>query len=65
MADDEEPPMAVQIQPDIPTLSAEESSEAVSVGVTVITGYLGAGKSTVSNEKSLSLIALRVEVSIF
>lgn len=49
MADDEEPPMAVQIQPDIPTLSAEESSEAVSVGVTVITGYLGAGKSTVSN----------------
>ncbi|KAF2556578.1 hypothetical protein F2Q68_00014126 [Brassica cretica] len=52
MADDEEPPMAVQIQPDIPvgkTLSAEESSDAVSVGVTVITGYLGAGKSTLVN----------------
>lgn len=64
MADDEEAPMAVQIQPDIPvgkTLSAEESSDAVSVGVTVITGYLGAGKSTVSNEKSPSLIDLRVK----
>lgn len=58
MADDEEPPMAVQIQPDIPvaktTLSLEESSDAV--GVTVITGYLGAGKSTVSK----SLIYLRL-----
>ncbi|CAH2033881.1 unnamed protein product [Thlaspi arvense] len=49
MADDEEPPMAVQIQPEISVgknLSVEESSDAVSVGVTVITGYLGAGKST-------------------
>lgn len=54
MEDDEEPPMAVQIQPDISVgkiLSVEESSEAVSVGVSVITGYLGAGKSTVSNQQ--------------
>ncbi|KAF8103861.1 hypothetical protein N665_0183s0037 [Sinapis alba] len=53
MADDEEPPMAVQIQPDtsvVKTISEEESSDAVSsVGVTVITGYLGAGKSTLVN----------------
>lgn len=53
--DDEEPPMAVQIRPHVSagkTLSVDESSDAVSVGVTVITGYLGAGKSTVCFRKN-------------
>jgi len=41
--EDEEPPLAVQIQG-----NDEFVSQKSSVGVTLITGYLGAGKSTVS-----------------
>lgn len=41
--EDEEPPLAIQIQAD-----NESNSQQSSVGVTLITGYLGAGKSTVS-----------------
>lgn len=41
--EEEEPPLAVQIQGD-----DESVSQQSSVGVTLITGYLGAGKSTVS-----------------
>lgn len=47
--DDEEPPLAVQIDGDSSELrKRNEFSEEASVGVTIITGYLGAGKSTVS-----------------
>lgn len=53
MEDGEEPPMAVLIQPDISV-----SSDSVSVGVTVITGYLGAGKSTVRNDKKSLLLSI-------
>ncbi|XP_010417078.1 PREDICTED: COBW domain-containing protein 1 [Camelina sativa] len=49
MEDDEEPPMAIQIQPDVSVGKNLSSSDAVSVGVSVITGYLGAGKSTLVN----------------
>jgi len=41
--EDEEAPLAVQIQG-----NDEFDSQKSSVGVTLITGYLGAGKSTVS-----------------
>lgn len=51
--DDEEPPMAIQIQPDVSVRKILSSSDTVSVGVSVITGYLGAGKSTVSPFLSL------------
>ncbi|AAF98566.1 Contains similarity to cobW protein from Rhodobacter capsulatus gi/7448322 [Arabidopsis thaliana] len=47
--DDEEPPMAVQIHPDVSVGKVHSSSDTVSVGVSVITGYLGAGKSTLVN----------------
>ncbi|XP_015894959.3 uncharacterized protein LOC107428882 isoform X2 [Ziziphus jujuba] len=47
MGDEEDdPPLAVQI--DQPTSTAPQDDD-VSVGVTVITGYLGAGKSTLVN----------------
>ncbi|KAL5553655.1 hypothetical protein UlMin_041056 [Ulmus minor] len=47
MEDEEEnPPLAVQIDQQGPTRSPNDD---VSVGVTVITGYLGAGKSTLVN----------------
>ncbi|CAD5313738.1 unnamed protein product [Arabidopsis thaliana] len=50
MEDDyEEPPMAVQIHPDVSVGKVHSSSDTVSVGVSVITGYLGAGKSTLVN----------------
>ena len=56
MEDDEEaPPLAVEIdQPTEPYSQQQPNSsiridDDVSVGVTVITGYLGAGKSTVSS----------------
>jgi polynucleotide 5'-kinase involved in rRNA processing len=43
--EDEDPPLAVQIQShDHESISQQQSS----VGVTLITGYLGAGKSTVT-----------------
>ncbi|XP_047154975.1 COBW domain-containing protein 1 isoform X2 [Vigna umbellata] len=42
--EDEEPPLAVQIQG-----NDEFDSQKSSVGVTLITGYLGAGKSTLVN----------------
>lgn len=41
--EDEEPPLAVQIQRD----DDQSISQQSSVGVTLITGYLGSGKSTV------------------
>lgn len=49
--DDEEegPPLAVQIQQDESASQYSESDSKASVGVTVITGYLGAGKSTLVN----------------
>lgn len=43
--DDDAPPMAVEVAGDSP---AADGAGNRSVGVTVITGYLGAGKSTVS-----------------
>lgn len=55
--DGEEPPLAVEITAAVnestPHLSTQinhqpETSDAPPVGVTVITGYLGAGKSTVN-----------------
>ena len=49
MADDDEcPPLAVELPPQTtsPPVTAP-SSASTPVGVTVITGYLGAGKSTV------------------
>lgn len=45
MEEDEDPPLAVEINKSTPPQSQNDD---VSVGVTVITGYLGAGKSTVS-----------------
>lgn len=49
--DEEEPPLAIPIERTVedPSQSNPEQlpDENVSVGVTVITGYLGAGKSTV------------------
>ncbi|XP_052173565.1 uncharacterized protein LOC127788921 isoform X1 [Diospyros lotus] len=56
--DDEEPPLAVEIsktincepsQPSDQSNQRGEIAEAAPVGVTVITGYLGAGKSTLVN----------------
>jgi len=44
--EDEEPPLAVQIQQHN---NDESISQQSSVGVTLITGYLGAGKSTVTH----------------
>ncbi|TYJ00514.1 hypothetical protein E1A91_A13G090900v1 [Gossypium mustelinum] len=54
MADDqEEPPLAIRIDQTVeePSQSDQEKhqNDYVSVGVTVITGYLGAGKSTLVN----------------
>ncbi|XP_059655709.1 uncharacterized protein LOC132302787 isoform X1 [Cornus florida] len=53
MEDDEEgPPLAVEIDDHYlsrPTDQRHQNAEASSVGVTVITGYLGAGKSTLVN----------------
>ncbi|KAI5437785.1 hypothetical protein KIW84_023778 [Lathyrus oleraceus] len=43
--EDEEPPLAVQIQRD----DDQSISQQSSVGVTLITGYLGSGKSTLVN----------------
>lgn len=43
--EDEEPPLAVQIQGNDESVSQQSSS----VGVTLITGYLGSGKSTLVN----------------
>ena len=54
--DEEEPPLAIRIDRTVqePSQSNPEQrpDENVSVGVTVITGYLGAGKSTVSISNS-------------
>lgn len=56
--EDEDPPLAVEInqviepgasQPSDQSHQRHENVEASSVGVTVITGYLGAGKSTLVN----------------
>lgn len=53
--DEEEPPLAIQIDQAVqePSQSNPEQpqDDNVSVGVTVITGYLGAGKSTVIKPK--------------
>ncbi|CAK9313151.1 unnamed protein product [Citrullus colocynthis] len=48
MEDEEDPPLAVEISPTI-TAAERLEDDGVSVGVTVITGYLGAGKSTLVN----------------
>jgi Mrp family chromosome partitioning ATPase len=45
--DEEEPPLAVQIAEE-KIVAASPPNGDVSVGVTVITGYLGSGKSTVT-----------------
>lgn len=47
MEDEEDPPLAVEISSTI-TAAERLEDDGVSVGVTVITGYLGAGKSTVT-----------------
>uniref|UniRef100_A0A0D9X143 CobW/HypB/UreG nucleotide-binding domain-containing protein n=1 Tax=Leersia perrieri TaxID=77586 RepID=A0A0D9X143_9ORYZ len=48
--DDECPPLAVELSPDTPYRTPPLGPSAASpVGVTVITGYLGAGKSTLVN----------------
>lgn len=53
MEDEEDPPLAVEIGETI-TAAGPHEDEGVSVGVTVITGYLGAGKSTVNYSMNLS-----------
>jgi hypothetical protein len=45
--DDECPPLAVELPAQEQSTLAPDSSSSSQVGVTVITGYLGAGKSTV------------------
>lgn len=48
MEDEEDsPPLAVQIEETAHESSYSHDNDDVSVGVTVITGFLGAGKSTV------------------
>ena len=47
MEDEEDPPLAVEIGETV-TATQQHEDGGVSVGVTVITGYLGAGKSTVT-----------------
>ncbi|XP_021910180.1 COBW domain-containing protein 1, partial [Carica papaya] len=50
--EEDEPPLAVQIEPNTPHRLSESKlpeDDVVSVGVTIITGYLGAGKSTLVN----------------
>ncbi|TVU38103.1 hypothetical protein EJB05_11457 [Eragrostis curvula] len=47
--DDECPPLAVELPPQAQSTPAPASSSILPVGVTVITGYLGAGKSTLVN----------------
>ncbi|KAL6856235.1 hypothetical protein ACP4OV_019037 [Aristida adscensionis] len=47
--DDDCPPLAVELPQKEPSPPAAGSSAALPVGVTVITGYLGAGKSTLVN----------------
>lgn len=44
---DEEPPLAVEINDAVNSNQLTKSSKLPPVGVTVITGYLGSGKSTV------------------
>lgn len=70
MEDDEEaPPLAVEInQPTEPYPLQQSNSSGhkdgdAPVGVTVITGYLGAGKSTVSS--TLFQLIFSTEVSVF
>lgn len=47
-ADDDVPPLAIRVREEtIQPISSETASVETPVGVTVITGYLGAGKSTV------------------
>ncbi|XP_021756980.1 COBW domain-containing protein 1-like isoform X2 [Chenopodium quinoa] len=48
MEDDEEPPVAIEIDETISYQNLQNDEVSV-VGVTVITGYLGAGKSTLVN----------------
>ncbi|XP_038886769.1 COBW domain-containing protein 1 isoform X2 [Benincasa hispida] len=48
MEDEKDPPLAVEIGETITAVGRYED-DSVSVGVTVITGYLGAGKSTLVN----------------
>ncbi|CAJ1931931.1 unnamed protein product [Sphenostylis stenocarpa] len=55
--EDEEPPLAVQIQ-----RNDESVSQQSSVGVTLITGYLGAGKSTLVNHILSSQHGKRIAV---
>ncbi|KAK3125593.1 hypothetical protein QOZ80_7BG0607070 [Eleusine coracana subsp. coracana] len=47
--DDDCPPLAVELPPQEQSTPAQDSSSSAPVGVTVITGYLGAGKSTLVN----------------
>lgn len=54
MADDEEPPLAIEINESENPSSSQQpinlpQNDDVTVGVTLITGYLGAGKSTLVN----------------
>lgn len=55
MEDEEEaPPLAVEIGQPVEPYSSGAKDVDVPVGVTVITGYLGSGKSTVSSVLSSS-----------
>ncbi|GJN11133.1 hypothetical protein PR202_ga29302 [Eleusine coracana subsp. coracana] len=47
--DDDCPPLAVELPPQEQSTPAQDSFSSAPVGVTVITGYLGAGKSTLVN----------------
>eukprot|EP00267_Zea_mays_P043790 XP_020395925.1 uncharacterized protein LOC100216864 isoform X3 [Zea mays] len=47
--DDDCPPLAVELPPRVPSPPEQSPSDASPVGITVITGYLGAGKSTLVN----------------
>ncbi|XP_054825734.1 uncharacterized protein LOC129323168 isoform X2 [Prosopis cineraria] len=67
MEDDEEegPPIAIQIQQEESTSHYSDSDSKASVGVTVITGYLGAGKSTVSFPRRISVPLSATPISSF
>ena len=63
MEDDEEnPPLAIEIREDESTSQQSHQNDEASVGVTVITGYLGAGKSTLVNHVLNSQHGKRIAV---
>lgn len=65
--DDEEPPLAVEINDTVGRNQSQTSDdqrrkvvEGSPVGVTVITGYLGAGKSTVHSQSEYLQVFIKI-----